>query len=82
MRWYFPTTALYLRNYDRPGFIGDLGQLLGQNDINIASFHLGRREKSGEAIALVEIDQIIDENLLNKIKNLPQVVRASLINFK
>ena len=78
----FPNTALYLRNYDKPGFIGDLGQLLGQNNINIASFHLGRREKSGEAIALVEIDQIIDENVLNKIKNLPQVVRVNVINFK
>ena len=78
----FPKTALYLRNYDKPGFIGDLGQLLGKNDINIASFHLGRREKSGEAIALVEIDQIIDENVLDKIKNLPQVVRANVINFK
>ena len=43
---------------------------------------LGRREKSGEAIALVEIDQIIDENVLDKIKNLPQVVRANVINFK
>ncbi len=78
----FPKTALYLRNYDKPGFIGDLGQLLGKNNINIASFHLGRREKSGEAIALVEIDQIIDENVLNKIKTLPQVVRANVINFK
>ena len=71
-----------MRNYDIPGFIGDLGQLLGQNNINIASFHLGRREKSGEAIALVEIDQIIDEIVLDKIKKLPQVVRANVINFK
>ena len=55
---------------------------MGQNNINIASFHLGRREKSGEAIALVEIDQIINENVLDKIKNLTQVVRANLINFK
>ena len=38
--------------------------------------------RSGEAIALVEIDQIINENVLNKIKNLPQVVRANVINFK
>ena len=76
-------------------FLCDLGKILSEKpagnnvslsmmivNINIASFHLGRREKSGEAIALVEIDQIIDEDVLNKIKNLPQVVRANVINFK
>ena len=77
----FPSTALYLRNYDKPGFIGDLGQLLGEKKINIASFHLGRREKSGEAIALVEIDEIIKENILDEINKLPQVVRANIIYF-
>ena len=29
-----------------------------------------------------QIDQIIDDNLLDKIKKLPQVVRVNLINFK
>ena len=70
-----------MRNYDKPGFIGDLGQLLGKKNINIASFHLGRREKSGEAIALVEIDQKIDYKVINEIKNLPQVVRVNMIYF-
>ena len=78
----FPKSALYLRNYDKPGFIGDLGQLLGKKNINIASFHLGRREKSGEAIALVEIDQKIDYKVINEIKNLPQVVRVNMIYFR
>jgi len=57
----FPKNALYLRNYDKPGFIGDLGNKLGNNNINIASFHLGRRNVGGEAIALVEIDGKIDD---------------------
>ena len=78
----FFTNMIYVRNYDKPGFIGSIGTLLAENDINIASFHLGRREKSGEAIALVEIDQIIEEKVLDKIKNLSQVVRANVINFK
>ncbi len=78
----FPKSALYLRNYDKPGFIGNLGQLLGKQNINIASFHLGRREKSGEAIALVEIDQKISYEVLQEIKNLPQVVRVNMIFFR
>ena len=78
----FPKSALYLRNYDKPGFIGDLGKMLGENGINIASFHLGRRKKGGEAIALIEIDGEISEKILDKVRNLSQVVRANSVYFK
>jgi D-3-phosphoglycerate dehydrogenase len=78
----FPKNALYLRNYDKPGFIGDLGNKLGNNNINIASFHLGRRNVGGEAIALVEIDGKIDGNIIYEIRNLPQVARVNSINFE
>ena len=71
-----------LRNYDKPGFIGDLGNKLGNNNINIASFHLGRRNVGGEAIALVEIDGKIDEKIISEIRNLPQVARVNSINFE
>jgi len=73
---------LYLRNYDKPGFIGDLGNVLGGQNINIASFHLGRRSIGGEAIALVEIDDGIDEQIIQKIRALPQVARVNAINFE
>ena len=33
---------LYVRNQDKPGLIGALGQALGDAGINIATFHLGR----------------------------------------
>ncbi len=78
----FPKHALYLRNYDKPGFIGDLGKTLGEKKVNIASFHLGRREKGGEAIALVEIDEEINNNILKDVKNLRQVLRVNSVNFK
>ncbi len=78
----FPKYALYLRNYDKPGFIGNLGKILGEKGVNIASFHLGRRKKGGEAIALIEIDEKIDKNILIDVKNLPQVVRVNNVYFK
>ena len=43
---------LYTTNTDTPGYIGALGTKLGALGINIATFALGRAEKSGEAIAL------------------------------
>ena len=47
---------LYVRNRDRPGLIGALGKILGDAQINIATFHLGRDKPGGDAIALVEVD--------------------------
>ena len=77
----FPPYLLYLRNYDKPGFIGDLGSLCSKHGINIATFHLGRREAGGEAIALVEIDGGLPASILSKIRGLEQVVRADLLQF-
>ncbi len=42
---------MYLRNFDQPGFIGALGGVLGGLGLNIATFHLGRKEVGGEANA-------------------------------
>ena len=47
---------IYIVNEDAPGFIGRLGTSLGEAGVNIATFHLGRREAGGEAVALVSVD--------------------------
>ena len=77
----FPPHLLYFRNYDKPGFIGDVGSLCGKHGINIATFHLGRREAGGEAIALVEIDGGLPKTMLPEIRGLDQVVRADALHF-
>ncbi len=77
----FPPYLLYLRNYDKPGFIGDLGSLCSKHGINIATFHLGRREAGGEALALVEIDGGLPASILPKIRELEQVVRVDSLEF-
>ena len=77
----FPANLLYVRNYDRPGFIGAMGSLLGQLEINIATFHLGRKLGTDEAIALIEVDGKIDQAVLAKVRELPQVVRADYLQF-
>ncbi len=77
----FPQHLLYLRNYDKPGFIGDLGSLFGTHGVNIATFHLGRREEGGEAIALVEIDGSLPSDVVPQIRALKQVVRVDALQF-
>ena len=77
----FSQYMIYIRNYDLPGFIGSIGTALGENKINIASFHLGRRDNLGEAIALIAIDQPISGKIMKKIISLENVVRADYLNF-
>ena len=72
---------LFMLNDDKPGFIGALGTTLGQGGVNIASFHLGRQEGGGDAIALLKLDQAVDDALLNKVKALPHVKQAQSLAF-
>jgi D-3-phosphoglycerate dehydrogenase / 2-oxoglutarate reductase len=73
--------VLYVTNQDKPGFIGALGSLLGAHGVNIATFHLGRTAPGGDAILLTQIDQPLTEELLAKVRALPQVVQATLLSF-
>jgi len=72
---------LYVTNTDKPGFIGALGTTLGQAGINIASFHLGRSKSGGDAIALLQLDQAVSDDLLAKVKALPHVKQAQSLAF-
>jgi len=72
---------LYVNNEDKPGLIGDLGQLLGKAKINIANFHLGRNEENGDAVALVHIDSPTSADDVAAIEKLPSVKQAVLLNF-
>jgi len=71
---------LYVSNDDKPGFIGALGSLLGKHKINIAYFHLGRNEDA-EAIALVEVDQAISQELLLEIGSINGVRQVKYLQF-
>ncbi|HET9427788.1 MAG TPA: phosphoglycerate dehydrogenase [Allosphingosinicella sp.] len=72
---------IYIVNEDAPGFIGRLGTTLGQAGVNIGTFHLGRREAGGEAVALVSVDQHVDEALVGRLGALPGVKRVKPLRF-
>ncbi|MBT4941015.1 MAG: phosphoglycerate dehydrogenase, partial [Rhodospirillaceae bacterium] len=72
---------LFITNEDKPGFIGALGTALGESDINIATFNLGRDKADGDAIALIEVDEQVSEEIADKVRALPHVVRAIPLRF-
>ncbi|MDB5720547.1 MAG: phosphoglycerate dehydrogenase [Alphaproteobacteria bacterium] len=72
---------IYIVNEDRPGFIGSLGSTLGEEEVNIATFHLGRRDAGGEAVALVAVDGRVTPELVRKIQALPSVRTVMPLRF-
>ena len=74
-------TMLYTVNKDIPGYIGRLGTTLGDARVNIATFHLGRAEPGQVAVALIEVDQELTEEVLTRVRALPDVVQAKALRF-
>lgn len=72
---------LILDNNDKPGVIGNIGNILGQNNINIAKMHFGRVKPGGKAITVVGIDSPVPPALLEQIKKLPNVLSAKQIKL-
>ena len=58
---------LFTRHRDMPGIIGQLGSLLGQHNVNIASMQVGRKIVRGDAVMVLSIDDPIPPDLLASI---------------
>ena len=64
---------LVMHNEDKPGVIGNVGRTLGEAQVNIAQFALSRDRKSGEALALVNVDGAAPPDVLDRLRKLPNV---------
>jgi D-3-phosphoglycerate dehydrogenase len=76
--------VIYLRNRDVPGVIGRVGTILGQRNINIANFALGRasgKEAGRNAIAVVQVDNSVSEDVLNELRRVEAITLAKAIKF-
>ena len=69
----FSPNMIYVRNEDKPGFIGELGGVLGKNKVNIATFSLGRMAKGEEAVCLVSVDGDVSNAVAEEIKAIDKV---------
>jgi D-3-phosphoglycerate dehydrogenase len=72
---------LFVRNHDKPGFIGNLGRTLGENGVNIATFHLGRAAPGADAICLVQVDEPLSDPVIAHVCAIPHVVRTKVLRF-
>jgi D-3-phosphoglycerate dehydrogenase len=68
-------TLLAIRNKDVPGVIGRIGTILGEHQINIANFALGRADDHGAATALavLQIDGEVTDAVLKELRAVPAI---------
>jgi D-3-phosphoglycerate dehydrogenase len=71
-------TFLHFSILDRPGIIGKIGTILGDNQINISGFELSRH-KTGEEIGFVSVDSSIPEKVLDDIRAINGMIEAKVI---
>ena len=72
---------LIFRNEDRPGLIGKMGTLLGNNNINIAGMQLGRVWQQDMAVAVLILDDPVPEPVMEEVRAIPHVYDACLVRL-
>ncbi|KZE55423.1 D-3-phosphoglycerate dehydrogenase [Brevibacillus parabrevis] len=72
---------LYIHHNDRPGVIGRVGSILGENSVNIATMQVGRRDVGGDAIMMLSVDKPLTPELLDTMGELAEVKSVTQIEL-
>ena len=73
--------VLVLENKDRPGIVGHIGTLLGEQNVNIASMSLSRDAVGGKALTLLNVDSAPDQATLDRLLAEPDIFSARAIQL-
>ena len=72
---------LFIKNKDVPGVIGKIGTILGDFNVNIAGYLLSRIEASDYAYAVIKLDNLIENDVLEKINAINEIIDIKQIEF-
>ncbi|AID01158.1 L-serine ammonia-lyase, iron-sulfur-dependent, subunit beta [Staphylococcus xylosus] len=71
--------ALFVFHKDTFGTIGKVANILGDSSINVGSMQVSRKEKGDQALMTCELDDAVNKDIIEKIKNVDGVVTVSLM---
>jgi D-3-phosphoglycerate dehydrogenase / 2-oxoglutarate reductase len=71
---------IFFTNNDKPGVIGAIGSVLGKCNVNIAGMHLGREHEGGKALALLLVDNPVDNDVIEQFRQVPNVLSARVVH--
>jgi len=70
-----------IRNQDKPGMVGRIGTVLGSKGINIGWMTLGRPRPGGDALVVLNVDQMVPTEVLNDLRQVPSVLYVKQIKL-
>jgi D-3-phosphoglycerate dehydrogenase len=73
--------TLLLLNHDRPGVVGHVGTVLGEEGCNISRMQLALVRERGEACMLVNIDREPSAAVMERLRSLPHMISAQLVDL-
>ena len=73
---------LYTTNEDVPGIIGLLGMTMGKNNVNIANFTLGRSGVGQDAIAILYLDNPLDQKVIETLESTGMFSQVKALEFE
>lgn len=71
---------LITRHQDKPGVIARITTLLYEKHINIGTMNVSREKVDGMAMMYIETDSTIDQETLDKVKEIDEISRVVLLN--
>ena len=72
---------LFSDHLDRPGFVGAVGRITGDADINISTMHLGRLKPRGQALLVLTLDEPLPEEQQRQILAIPDVYTVKMVEM-
>jgi D-3-phosphoglycerate dehydrogenase len=72
---------LIIDHTDRPRIIGEVGSVIGAEDVNIAAMQVGRKVPGGKAVMVLAVDSALSREALAKLNQLSTVAAAKAIVF-
>jgi D-3-phosphoglycerate dehydrogenase len=72
---------LLFSHNDVPGLIGFIGTIFGKHQVNIAQMTVGRQVPGGDAIAVLNLDQLPSDEALREVQAHPQIRSVSLVKL-
>lgn len=75
-----PTVIVQQR--DVAGVVSDVSTILANDNINIGIMKVGRDVRGGSAYCIIECDDIIGNEVLEKLRRVPNVLNVTVVNIK
>jgi D-3-phosphoglycerate dehydrogenase len=66
---------------NRPGVVGKVGTIMGENNINIGGMQVGRTTIAGTSIMVLSVDSEVPQDVMEKIKAIDGIFDLKLVNL-